>query len=538
MTQVHPRTTPEPLTRVDPGRPICVQVRGLDKTFGSAQVLHGVDLDVRAGEIHALVGQNGSGKSTLIKILSGVYPADRGSSITVAGHPLPNPVRPSDLRQHGLAFVHQDLGLVDECSVVENLRLGQYRSRRFSRRINWRSERTEAAATLRRMHAEIAPSRLVSSLSPAEKGLVAVGRALQGLVPGAGCIVFDESTRALPREVLPDFYRIIRGLAAAGTAIILVSHRLDEVLTVAERVTVLRDGAVVAAARPTAHLTERSLAHLMLGRELETLLESREDLLGRKPDDAPGRLVMRAHGVGLGQLKSLDLDLVAGEIVGVTGPTNSGYEDVPAALTGAAGGAKGRLEIDGRVFNLPARGPRALISAGVVLAPEDRASAGLALNLPAQQNLTLPRARHRGRLLLTSAWQADEFETATRMLGITPAQPHLTCATYSGGNQQKIMLAKWLLNQPKVLVLHEPTQAVDVAARTDILRAIGIAAARGVTVVIASSEPQDLSAVCNRVIVIRDGAVHHELRNNITPQAITAATYSTSVGENPSMRNV
>ena len=368
----------------------------------------------------------------------------------------------------------------------------------------------------------------MSTLSPAEKGLVAVGRALQGLVPGTGCIVFDESTRAIPREVLPDFYRIIQQLAAFGTAIIIVSHRLDEVLTVAERVTVLRDGSVVTSGRPTADLTEGSLAHLMLGRELETLLERRQAGAPMGRDSANNRRhrVLRARRLTLGQLQSFDLDLTPGEVVGVTGPTNSGYSDLPTALAGAAPTATGLLEINGRQFRLPMSNPRRLIDAGVALAPEDRALAGLAMDLPAQHNVTLPRTRARGRFLLASSWQTTEFGEATDMLGIVPADPHLNCASFSGGNQQKVMLAKWLLNKPDVLVLHEPTQAVDVAARTDILRAIRAAASRGVAVVVASCEAQDLAVVCDRVIVIRNGSQAGELTTNITPHAITDMTYA------------
>lgn len=531
-THVAPSPISADTAVADAGAPVRVQIRGLNKSFGPAHVLRNVDLDVRAGEIHALVGQNGSGKSTLIKILSGMYSADQAGRVTIDGNRLSNPVRPPELRAHGLAFVHQDLGLVDECNVVENLRLGQFSRRRFSRRIKWAAERGVAADTLARLHSDIAGTRLVSSLSPAEKGVVAVGRALQSIVPGSGCIVFDESTRAIPREVLPDFYRIIRDIADAGTAIIIVSHRLDEVLNLAQRVTVLRDGAVVAHSVATADLTEATLAHLMLGRELESLIESNApepstSAAGRR-EDVTGRISARARRLSLGQLKELDLDVSTGEVIGITGPTNSGYADVPSAMTGSSPAATGTIEVRGHRHRLPLRSPRPLIDAGIVMAPEDRADAGLALDQPAQHNLTLPRARKHGRLLLTAGWQSAEFAQATTLLSIAPPDPQLNCAAFSGGNQQKIMVAKWLLNNPEVLVLHEPTQAVDVAARRDILQAIRAAAARGVAVVIVSCEAQDLAAACDRVIVIRDGVQASELTGPLTPQAITAATYATA----------
>ncbi|WP_375502522.1 sugar ABC transporter ATP-binding protein [uncultured Jatrophihabitans sp.] len=506
-------------------RPPWVSVRGLSKTFGPAQVLRDVDFTARSGEIHALVGQNGSGKSTLIKVLSGVHPADAGSTVEINGTRLANPVRPRELREHGLAFVHQDLGLVDEVTVLENIRLGQYSAHRLTRRIDWRAERAVAQQTLERLHSDIDPSQLVSTLHPGEKAIVAIGRALQNLMPGTGCVVFDESTRALPRDLLPDFYATIRRLAATGTAIILVSHRLDEVLSLTNRVTVLQDGRVVAGDRETRSLTEASLARLLLGREVELLA-------GRTPTQAPGHrptAVLRARDIHGEFLRGIDLDVAPGEVVGITGGSSSGHAELPAILAGVAAKGRGSLDILGRTFTLPSAGPGQLIAAGVAFVPEDRGQEGLAVELSAQDNLTLPRARARGRLMLRSGWQAAEFREAVGMLGIVPAQRNLPCSSFSGGNQQKILLAKWLLNKPEVVLLNEPTQAVDVGARIDILRAIRAAADRGVGVVIASIETQDLAAVCDRVLVFRDGVVAAELTAVLSPHAITAATYPVPV---------
>lgn len=499
-----------------------VRVKGLNKTFGSAHVLKDVDFEARAGEIHALVGQNGSGKSTLIKVLSGVHSADKGGVVEIEGTRVSSPVHPRELRRHGLAFVHQDLGLVGECTVLENMRLGRFAVRRMSRRIDWQTEQRAAEQTLQHLHSDIDTSRLVSTLQPAEKAVVAIGRALQGLRAGTGCVVFDESTRALPRELLSDFYAIIRRLAATGTAIIIVSHRLDEVLSLADRVTVLQDGRVVAGDRSTHDLTEHSLAHLLLGREMEQLEES----VTERPPSAPAlRRVLQARGLTTKTLLSLDFDVSAGEVVGVTGATGSGHAELPAVLAGLAPRAGGTVQVGDKTVNLPMRSPRQLIDAGVAFVPEDRANEGLALGLTAQENLTLPRARRHGRLMLKSGWQEDEFHRAVEMINIVPAEQHLTCSSFSGGNQQKILLAKWLLNSPRLVLLHEPTQAVDVGARVDILRAIRATAATGVGVVVISNEPQDLAAVCDRVVVLEDGAVLAELTSEISPEAITAAIY-------------
>ncbi|WP_375479268.1 sugar ABC transporter ATP-binding protein [uncultured Jatrophihabitans sp.] len=521
-------TAPSTAT-AEPGasRPPWVSVRGLSKTFGPAQVLRDVDFTARSGEIHGLVGQNGSGKSTLIKVLSGVHPADAGSAVEIDGTRLANPVRPRELREHGLAFVHQDLGLVEELTVLENIRLGQYSAHRLSRRIDWRTERSAARQTLERLHSDIDTSRLVSTLHPGEKAIVAIGRALQNLLPGTGCVVFDESTRALPRDLLPDFYATIRRLAATGTAIILVSHRLDEVLALTDRVTVLQDGRVVAGDRETKTLTEASLASLLLGREIELLEE-------RAPAQAPSHAghtaaVLRARGIHGEFLRGVDLDVAPGEVVGITGGANSGHAELPAILAGVAAKGRGNIDILGRAFTLPSTRPGQLIAAGVAFVPEDRGQEGLAVELSAQDNLTLPRARARGRLMLRSGWQAAEFREAVAMLGIVPAKRNLPCSSFSGGNQQKILLAKWLLNNPEVVLLNEPTQAVDVGARIDILRAIRAAADRGVGVVLASIETQDLAAVCDRVLVFRDGVVAAELTTDLSPHTITAATYPVPV---------
>ncbi len=499
--------------------PPWVRVRALSKTFGSVRVLDAVDFDVRAGEIHGLVGQNGSGKSTLIKVLSGVHAADPGSTVEVNGTGLSRPVSPQELRRHGLAFVHQNLGLVDECSVVENIRLGQYAVKPLSRSISWRRERAAALATLARLHSTIDPRSLVSSLPAGDKAVVAIGRALQGLPEGTGCIIFDESTRALPREILPDFYDTVRRLAASGTAIVLVSHRLDEVLALTDRVTVLQDGRVVAGGLQTRGLTESALARLLLGRELEL---TQERAVSRRPADGHH---LRAHSLTSPLLRSVDLDVAPGEVVGVIGASGSGHAELPYALAGEGRGLGGTVEVGGRTYPLPLRSPGELIKAGLAMVPEDRAREGLAVDLSALENLTLPRTRARGRVRLKTDWQEREFAEAVELVGIVPPRPGLLVSSYSGGNQQKILLAKWLLNSPVAVVLHEPTQAVDVGARMDILRAVRATAARGVSVVISSIESQDLAAVCDRVIVMRDGEVAIELTGDLTAHDITAATY-------------
>jgi ribose transport system ATP-binding protein len=499
-----------------------VEIRGLTKRFGRATVLNDVDLTVEPGEIHALVGQNGSGKSTLIKILSGVYTADAGQ-IRVGGRLLSTPVNPGELRAHSLSFVHQDLGLVDDLTVVENVRVGQYRPGRLTRRITWAQERRLAEETFARLNAPIPLDARLGSLPAGRRAVVAIARAVQGQHPGTGCIVFDESTQSLPRESLPEFYDILRAIARSGTGILIVSHRLDEVMGLADRVTVLRDGEPAAEGVDTAHLDEAELSRLILGRELAA---------GRIDGGAPGadrgtrEVALHATGLAGRTLGPLDLRVHAGEVVGVTGAGDCGLEEIEDIVGGNSRTCDGQLTVGEKKFTLPGASPTALHAAGLAVIPHHRMADGLAAEVSALANLTLPRLTRRGRLFLRRGWQQEEFATAVASFGIRPALPHAPVGSYSGGNQQKLLLSKWLLNAPRVLIACEPTQAVDVGARLDILRALRGAATEGKAVVICSIEVQDLAAVCDRVIVLRAGQDPIELADDVTAEAITEATYA------------
>ncbi|MFJ5780160.1 sugar ABC transporter ATP-binding protein [Streptomyces sp. NPDC093094] len=498
-----------------------VEIRGLTKRFGRATVLDGVDLTIEPGEIHALVGQNGSGKSTLIKILSGVHTADAGE-IRVGGRALSSPVQPGDLREHDLAFVHQDLGLVDDLSVVENVRVGQYRPGRTSRRINWAQERREAEETFARLNVSLPMDARLGSLPAGQRAVVAIARAVQGRRPGTGCIVFDESTQSLPRETLPEFYDILRAIARSGTGILIVSHRLDEVMSLADRVTVLRDGRTAAEGTPVAELTEAGLSRLILGRELAS---------GRigaviDPDSYQPEIALEVSGLSGATLGEIDLRIHGGEVIGITGAGDCGLEEVEHILGGNSRACGGRLKVGDSEFTLPVRDRDALHEAGLAVIPQHRMQDGLAAEVSAMSNVTLPRVTKRGRFFLGRNWQHEEFRSAVATFGITPALPNAPVASFSGGNQQKLLLSKWLLNSPQVLIACEPTQAVDVGARLDILRALRAAANEGKAVVIVSIEVQDLAAVCDRVIVLRPGQTHLELADDVSAEAITKATYA------------
>ncbi len=499
-------------------------MHGISKSFGPARVLTDVTLELFPAEIHGLVGQNGSGKSTLIKILSGLHRPDAGH-VTSRGARHPLPLSAAELDGLGIAFVHQDFGLVETQSVVDNIRIGRYRPSRWSRRVRRDHEVGVVSEVLARLGADIDPRAPVGALSPADRAMVAIARALQNPAPGGGVLVFDESTQSLPREVLDGFYRTVGELAAAGTAILLVSHRLEEIMSLTDRVTVLKDGRVVAAGVATGFTSRREITRLMLGADVDT--RAMHDAVPTTPGD--GGLTLR--GLSAATLHGVDADVRAGEVVGVTGVTGSGHDELPYVVAGLSP-AQGRIGIDDHEIVLGPAQPHTLLQAGVALVPQARVELGLALTMSALDNLCLPRLRSRsGRWRVTHSWQQDEFAWVVEHLGITPARADLPVAAFSGGNQQKLLLGRWLAAGPRVLVLHEPTQAVDVGARHDILRSVRAAAQAGTAVLVASIDNEDLATVCDRVLVLQDGVVVRELRAPLTADQILDAVFHAETAE-------
>ncbi|WP_157155203.1 sugar ABC transporter ATP-binding protein [Diaminobutyricimonas sp. LJ205] len=491
-----------------------LEVRNLSKTFAGVTVLDNAHISIAPGEIHALVGQNGSGKSTLIKLISGVYRPDPGADILVDGERIGPPIEPKRLHEAGLAFVHQDLGLIADLSVRENARVGRHSTRRFTRWIDTAKDRAAVRQSFDFLGLDIDPAAKVATLTPSERVAVAVARALQERTPGTGVIVFDESSRAIPHEALPAFYEMIRFLARQGTAVLLVSHNLKEVLEIADRATALRNGRVVETGLPTADLDEAALTRLVLGHEGE---------LDNFVQAMPTRL--RDGGVELrditgGRVRGVSAHVAHGEVLGVTGAVDSGLPGF-AALLGGATSASGELVIDGTVLPLDRNRTIDLLRAGVAFIPQDRAAKGLATTLTVEENVTLPHLRTNGKPWWTGRrWQGIETQAILDHFNVTPADRKAVVATMSGGNQQKVLMGKWLIGKPALLVLDDPTQAVDVGARTAVLRATRQAAADGAAVVLCSSEVEDLAAVCDRVLVLEDGVVARELRGPFTADTI------------------
>jgi ribose transport system ATP-binding protein len=334
--------------------------------------------------------------------------------------------------------------------------------------------------------------------------------------------MFDESSRALPRDALEHFHTLIREVAARGTSVLLVSHQLEEILDMTDRVTVLRDGVVVGDGLATSELDEHGLIRLMLGRELESHPLERPE--ASSADRAPAA---RASGLRGRLVDGIDLEVGGGEIVGVTGLVGSGFEELPYLVGGARRAEAGELTVGERTIDLTTACPRDLVDAGVALVPERRDAHGLSLSMTVLENVTLPRVRlHGSPARLGTDWQREEADWVIRELGVRPPAPAMPVGLLSGGNQQKVMLGKWLRGEPRLLVLHEPTRAVDVAARRDLLEVLFGAARDGAGVLVAGMDAHELESMCHRVLVMRNGSVGEELRGDeITVEGIVNAVY-------------
>ncbi|MGW6487087.1 sugar ABC transporter ATP-binding protein [Streptomyces sp. NPDC055056] len=502
-------------------------VEGISMTFGSATVLRDVTMDVRPGEIHALIGQNGCGKSTLAKILTGLHCPDPGGRVTVDGVDLRLPVRPDESRAAGVAVVHQSLGLVPDATVLENTRLGRYKGSRFLRRIDWKAEAEATQAVFERLGPRGIPLHArVADLHEDEKAVLAIARAVQDLEEGGGIVIFDESTRALGREPLERFFGLLDRIVATGTSALLITHRLEEVVEAADRVTVLRDGEVVVAGMDVEGMTKSDLAHLMLGREVEGL----ERRTATAPESQAAPIVvdgLRGSGV-----RAMSLSIRPGEVVGVTGLSGSGHDDVPYLLSGVGKAEGGTVTLPAGQVALKGLSPASAIGNGIALVPEGREAAGLVSAMTVTENIAFPHtctAKKSGALRpLSGAAEKRRAADWIERLDVRPPWPYAVLATMSGGNQQKVLLAKWLATDPALLVLHEPTQAVDVGARKTIVEAVREAAREGRAVLVAGTDENELALLCDRVLVFNNGVVERELTGEITPHDIVQAIYTDS----------
>ncbi|MGV9983247.1 sugar ABC transporter ATP-binding protein [Streptomyces olivaceus] len=479
--------------------PPLLSMSGITKSFPGVRALDGVDLDVQAGEVHCLLGQNGAGKSTLIKVLAGAHQPDtgtirwRGEDVT-----LRSPIAAMRL---GIATIYQELDLVEHLSVAENVHLGhEPTSAGFV--VRGRAAKASTAQLLKRLgHPEVEPGRLVGDLSAAQQQIVSMARALSHDVR---LIVMDEPSAALDPDEVDNLFRIVADLTAEGVAVVYISHRLEEIRRIGDRVTVLKDGRAVAGGLPAESTPTSEVVALMTGRNVEYVFPER-------PAGPPaGEPVLSVKGLTRQrEFEPLDLEVRPGEIVGLAGLVGSGRSEILETVYGARKPGAGQVLVDGRP--LRPGSVRAAVRAGLGLAPEERKAQALLMLESVTRNVSvsaMSRFSHGG--WMDQGAELSAARAATRELSLRPDNPSVPVRTLSGGNQQKAVLARWLLRGCRVLLLDEPTRGVDVGARAELYAVIRRLADEGLAVLLVSSEVPEVLGLADRVLVLREGSVVHE----------------------------
>ena len=501
-----------------------LDVHALSKSFNGVRALQEVNLQINPGEVHGLLGANGCGKSTLIKILAGFYQAE-GGRVHVNGREIALPLGPRGLRQQGVAFVHQDLGLVPDSTVLEHLALDFYGASSLLKRINWASERNRAAELLDRFDVDVDPGAMVDTLSPVQRAMVAVVRAVghqeseEQEFSEAKLLVLDEPTVFLPSEQVDVLFNLLQKLKEGGDSVLLVSHDLDEVLASTDRVTVLRDGKLIGS-RNTQGSTRADVVEMILGqREVHaarsTFSHTKDTITLLKADKIAGERV-----------RDLSIELRAGEVLGVTGLAGSGFEELPELLFGARPLRAGTVTVAAE--EIRDASPARLMSRQVVLIPSDRKADGAAQGLTMVENLSLPFINDHARGWKIG-WQKlrVQAQAICERLNVVPPNVELTFGNLSGGNQQKALIGKWLETNPKVMLLNEPTQGVDIGARREIFKLVRATVSDGVAVLCATSDYEQLVEMADRVIILSNGRLNGELvGDEITKDSLAASVYA------------
>ena len=484
-------------------RPV-VEMTGISIEFPGVKALDGVDFRLFPGEVHALMGENGAGKSTLIKALTGVYAIDSGE-VRVDGVPLQFSW-PGAAQAAGIATVYQEVNLCENLTVAENIMLGN-EPRRLGA-IDWRATRRRAAEHLATMGLDIDPASSLGSHSIAIQQLVAISRAM---VVDAKVLILDEPTSSLDADEVARLFDVVRRLRDEGVAILFVSHFIEQVYEIADRMTVLRNGARVGEHR-TAELSRAQLVSTMIGRAMEVL----DDLQVRTEhvvDSTEGAPYVRAVGLGRrGAVQPFDLEVYPGEVVGLAGLLGSGRTEVARLLAGADRADSGTVSIKGAAARL--RNPRSAIAYDIAFSSEDRKLEGVVGDLTVRENIVLGMQAERGWVRRLPTRQVDEIvDRYIDALNIRPANPDALLRNLSGGNQQKVLLARWLATAPQLLILDEPTRGIDVGAKAEIQRTVSDLASRGMAVLFISAELEEVLRLSHRIAVMRDRHKVAELVN-------------------------
>ncbi|MDQ1593386.1 MAG: galactofuranose transport system ATP-binding protein [Pyrinomonadaceae bacterium] len=488
-----------------------LRMEGITKIFSGVTALANVDLSLARGEVHALVGENGAGKSTLIKIMTGAYTRD-GGQMFLEGRAVDFRT-PEDAQAEGVVAVYQEVNLLTFRTVAENIYLGR-EPRRFGL-IDWKRMNADAAALLKRLGLDIDPRAPLGSLNIALRQMVAIAR---GVSFDAKVVVLDEPTSSLTEHEVQILYDVIRRLKAEGTAVVYISHRFDELYTVCDRVTILRDGRFVAT-RPLAGLEKIDLVCLMLGKQREELRQGTTAFKGATEAAAGETPLLSAENLKRGRkLNDVTVEVARGEIVGMAGLLGSGRTETARAIFGADSVESGEVRLEGKTIR---RGSvNEAIDSGIAFLTEDRKAEGIIPELSVRENLTLAALPALSTLgVVSRARQAEIVDKFMKRLGIKAANADQKIRELSGGNQQKVLLARWLCKNPKFLILDEPTRGIDIGAKGEIQSLVGELAESGLGVLMISSELEELVEGSSRVVVMRDGQRVGELRGDDISQA-------------------
>jgi len=493
------------------GTPV-LELSGLSKRFAGVQALRDVALSLRAGEVHALMGQNGAGKSTLIKVLTGVYTADAGE-MRLVGESI-RPASPLEAQAIGLSTVYQEVNLCLNLSVAENIFAGRFPRHGLAGawRIDWKKVHADAQALLARLNLQIDVTRLLGSYPVAVQQMVAIARALHGK---SRVLILDEPTSSLDGDEVARLFALLRQLRSEGLAILFVTHFLDEVYEISDRITVLRNGERVGEYL-TSELNAPALIAAMIGREFHaSTATATADTVAREP-------LLQAHGLARrGAVEPLDIELRAGEVLGLAGLLGSGRTELARLLFGMDKADAGELRLRGQPLKLP--NPTQAVRHGLAMCPEDRKAEGIVADLSLRENIALALQARLGVWRCISPQKQQALaERFIQQLGIKASDADMPIGQLSGGNQQKALLARWLATEPALLILDEPTRGIDVAAKQDIMDQIRALAREGLSVLFISSELDEVARLSDRVLVMRERRKAGELPGGSSEAAICA----------------
>lgn len=516
---------------IDLKKDTTLYMSNVSKTFGSTKALKGVTLSIMPGEIHGLLGQNGCGKSTLIKVLAGFHEPDKGGKLWINGERVRLPLAPGEFESYGINFVHQDLGLINDLTVLENWTLGDIANKNEAN-IHWGKCRREMMDVFEKYHLDIDPDAHITSLSPVEKAMLAILRAVSHIKRNPvviskkrGLLVLDEPTVFLPKSGVDILFSLVRDISSEGISVIFVSHDLDEVMELTDSFTVLRDGANVGYGI-TSELTKDEVIKMILGTDLELYhIEQGRNL----PADSESSI----HVTGLrgNVVYSESFSVAKGEILGITGLVGSGFEEIPLLLMGANEPQNsGMLEIHGKRIDLENFNPNKAVKENIAMIPADRPNRGSVLGLTIHDNMMMQSMKHYRPANLRTKLMRKKATELTAQYEVHPDNIDMNLGQLSGGNQQKVLLAKWVQEKPDLLILHEPTQGIDIGARQQVYRLIeNTVKENNTSVICCSSAYEELEQLCDRVLIMVQGQIIKELRGSeITKEAITRLCYESA----------